>query len=509
MVGHELIVALRISVFALAIMILPSGLAARRLSAQESNGISLKVGEQLLSKLRDGEVAVIDKQCGLSCLYLFLKLHGVDPKFSKIQELVPIGEQGASLHALAEASQKLGFRALPVRCTLTDLSALPLPAIAHVELFGESYPYLHYVVITNVGESEMTMFDPYDNEIRRVNRGDMGALLSGHFLVASPRSVITVRTILVVVGLLLTGLGTWQIVRAWRRARRRGGNAIFSRLGSVCLFVAFSCCLPGCGKSVSEHSSPEKLEVKKLEISIEADKTDLDLGQLTWKSDAKGEFHFRNKSSTPVQLRLGPANCSCLKIEIKPKDVLPPGEVGSLFLYLDTTHGLRAGKIEGCVPVFAGAEEQPLKFCVKGFLDGVVFPEANYVIRPAHQRARKIPPFHFNVVTHTQKDVTIANITCASFVEFKDMHPAGSTRIDTKLVNAKALAQVTADLAKMTISEPRYQGSEQVYVRSVEVPIRLDGSTKAFSGKIVVDYVLGGDTLQAVTYLLVLGMDDN
>jgi hypothetical protein len=194
---------------------------------------------------------------------------------------------------------------------------------------------------------------------------------------------------------------------------------------------------------------------------------------------------------------------------VKANEVLRPGEAGHLVLYLDTMHRDRAGKIEGCVPLFAGADEEPVRFCVKGFLDGVVFPQPNYVIRPAQQRARKIPPFHFDVVTHTKKDFKITNIMCASYGELRDVHSEGGTRTDTKMVEAKALSQVTADLGKMTISPEHYEAHDEVYVRTVEVPMRLEDSPKAFSGKVIVDYLLDKETLRAQMNLLVLGLENN
>lgn len=505
----DLLVRVRIASLALAVLVLPTELATRSLAAEEPKAISLKEAKQLLSKLKDGEVDNGGKRCGITCLYLFLKLHDVHVPFSAIEEQVPIGEHGASLQALAETSQKLGLRAVPVFCPPDDLTALRLPAIAHFERLGEQKPYLHYVVITEVSERGIHLFDPFDNDIHFFNRSQMGVLCSGHFLVPAPSPVLGPSTILAVVGLLFSCLGTWQIVRARRRARPRSGNDLPIPHGIVCVFVVFSCCLPGCRRAVSEPMSPDNHE-QTVANSIEAEKTDLDLGQLKWKSQTKGEFHFRNKSSRSVTLRLGPADCSCVKVDLQAKEVLAPGEAGRLFLYLDTTHRPGGGKVEGCVPLFAGDHEAPLKFCVKGFLDGIVFPEERYVIRPAHHRKRTIPDFRFDVVTHTLADFTITNIMCPSFDEYRDMfiHGKDRERLPTELV-PKSPSQVQAELAKLTISPPMYQPSDTIYVRHVKVPMRLDSPPKAYGGKIIIDYVLGGATMQADTPLLVLGLDDD
>jgi hypothetical protein len=380
---------------------------------------------------------------------------------------------------------------------------LPLPAIAHLEA-AEDTQFLHYVLVTNVGDSYITFFDPFDNVLLKAKRGDIGPFFSGHFLVGAARPVLRLGNILAVAGLGLLGLGIRQLLRARQAARGQGGKD-YVRDGALHLLVTLCCFAPGCDRAVSEQPLPSKIEGKELESALEVEKTDLDLGQLQWKVEAKGELQFRNRSPKPIRLRLGTGSCSCLKVELQAKEILDPGEEGLLVLHLDTAHRPRAGKIEGCVPLFAGAEEKQLKFCVKGFLDGVVFPEGSYVIRPAHKLARKIPSFHFDIVTHTKKDVSITKITCVDARDLLEMYSEDRTQIDT--TKAKTPPKVTADLAALAISPSWYKSNEEVYVRSVVAPMRLDGSPKAFGGKIIVEYILDGNTLQAATDLLVVGTD--
>ena len=509
MARFELAVPARVAVLALVALVLPPGLALGQVSAQGSNGLSLREGKQLLNKLEDGQVALVDKQCGISCLYLVLKLHGFEPKFAELQELIPVGKHGASLHDLADVSRKLGFQARAVRCKPDELDSLRLPAIAHLEVFNDPYPYLHYVVITKIDGSDMTMFDPFDNRTRTVNRSDMGGSLSGHFLVAADREANVVGAVLAIVGLLVSGLGAWRVFGAWRSrsARRRAVGGGLARGATACVVAV--CCSFGCGRTATAPSPPNSAATVTARAPLESQNTSLDLGSLQWNTEVKGEFRFRNVSASPIQLRLGPASCSCLKVEMGAAEVLQPGAEGRLHLYLDTMHRDRAGKVEGCVPLFAGGGEEPLQFCVKGFLDGAIFPQPSYVIRLAHQRAGKIPPFHFDVLSRTKKDLTITGITFASLAEIKNVQLKGGARTDTKTLNAKTLSQVTADLATMTVSPQHYQASDEVYVRSVDVPLRVDGALKTLSGKIIVDYILGGEELQAHTNLLILGADAN
>jgi hypothetical protein len=362
-----------------------------------------------------------------------------------------------------------------------------------------------------VTERGVHLFDPFNCGVRFYNRSQLGAVFSGYFLVAAPHAVMRPVTILAAMGLLLIGLGTWQIARAWRGARRRGGMDGLLRLGSACVFLAIAGCLPGCGSAVSEHSGPENVAGTNSVGPIEATNTDLNLGLLQWKSVAKGEFHFRNKSPAPVKLRLGAASCSCLKAELQPKGVLAPGEEGCLSVQLDTTGLESAGRTRACVSLITGDGTNALKFCVKGVLEGILFPEAMYIIRPAQRRSGTIPDLRFAVITHSEEDFEITRITYASIADLPQMLTKKRDRLHTELVDTKA--PLTAELTKVSISpsghSPTPQENEMDYVRQVSVPMRLDGPPEGYGGRIIVDYVLDGKALQAQTRVVVVGLDDN
>lgn len=507
----EPLVRSRIAASVFAAVIVTAGLATRGLSAEESRGLSLKEIERRLNKLKDGEVDKDEKQCGISCLYLFLKMQGVDAKFSKIQELVPIGEHGASLHDLAQASQKLGLRARPVFCGPTDLASLRLPAIAHLERFTEATPYLHYVVITGVTERGVDLFDPFDSGVRFYNRSQLGTVFSGYFLVPAPRPALRPATILGALGLLLTGLGMWRIARTRREGRLEGEKVAPLPAGGVLFVAAVFCCLPGCGR---ERPSPGSVAGKEPAGSvagqepvsaIDVESTVLDLGQLEWKSSPQGEFRFRNRSSAPVKLRLGPTDCACSKATLEPKDVLAPGAEGRLSLQVDLAQKTHGGRIETCAILLLGDNENGLKFCMKGVLEGIVFPEEMYVIRPEQRRGGAIPDLRFGVVTHGLPDLKITKITCVSLEDYPKMLTKERDRLHTELVDSRA--PLTAELAKATVLPPKYEAGDACNVRGVDVPMRLEGLQGAYTGLIIVDYLINKKEMQASTKVLVVGSD--
>ncbi len=127
-----------------------AGVTVGTVLGQQSQTTSLTEVMQQLDSDQHVDSDTHRKQCGLICLFLFLKLHAVDVPYSEIQECVPIGEQGASLFDLAEASRKLGYSASAVRCAPARLSTLQLPLIAHIESLGGENAFPHYVLITKL-----------------------------------------------------------------------------------------------------------------------------------------------------------------------------------------------------------------------------------------------------------------------------------------------------------------------------------------------------------------------
>jgi len=179
--------------------------------------------KKLIAKQGRGDSAVKGEglMCGVDCLYLFVKLRGVECSAPDVEGLVPIGEYGASLLGLREASERLGVRARVVRAAPENLAELPLPAVAHLEPRRQANRYNHYVLLVEVGPSVVKFFDPLDNRVEEMRLAQFADLSSGHFLVAQSRWFNPgAAALFVTAGLAFTGLGLW-----WRSGSRRKGDA--------------------------------------------------------------------------------------------------------------------------------------------------------------------------------------------------------------------------------------------------------------------------------------------
>lgn len=473
-------------------------------------GITLKEADRQLRKLTEGELDQDEKSCGISCLYLFLKLHGLQPKLSEVEKLVPLGEHGATLQTLSEASRRLGLRATPILCDPARLSELSLPVIAHMERFGESKPFLHYVVITHVSARGVDLFDPYDCRKRFFNYSQLGTVFSGYTLVATPHPLARGGTWLGIAGAVLMTAGMGRIV--WARPRRSTPGGVHPNSASVAILFVLGLTvggLAGCGSATDEavvrHDVPASVSQTSLESPLEVDNSQLDLGHLPAATVVEGEFRFRNKSSTPLTLRVGPTDCSCLKAELKPSDILPPGAEGTLVIHLDTGKKNQAGKIEVCASLFAGDARYLQKFCVRGVLEGVVFPHEMYVVRPRQRNVGSVPKLEFFVVGHEAPEFELVRITCASHAEFSRMLTAGQQRVQTDGVSVAG--PLTAAMEEAHVATAQDLPGEKYSVRRVEVPMRLEDSAAGYGGMIVVDYRLGGELQQAITKMLVVDSD--
>ncbi len=498
---------LRSANVAIAVLLVIAGLSNRCFSAEDSNGISLKDASRLLRQSRESDANKGEKQCGISCLYLFLELHGSEPNLSEIEKLVPIGEHGASLQSLAEASRQLGVRASPTLCNPADWSALPLPAIAHLERLGDEKPYMHYVVITNATERGVDLFDPFDNRTRFFNYAQLGTVFSGYCLVATPHPLGRPGTLLGLAGLLLASFGIWRIARTRRGGGTGSGYNAPIRAAGAGLVVAAAFGMAGCDRAElsvpdAERSATDNVPAREPASPIEVENGMLKLGHLQPKSLVDGEFRFRNTSSAPVTLRLGPTDCSCVNAELQPDGVLAPGAEGRLVVHLDTGKHNQAGHLEACASVLVDNEKHQQKFCVTGVLEGIVFRNTMYVVRPQQRLGGEIPSLDFTVVTYDDgTDFRLSDITCASLEEFSKAITGGD-RIDTELLTAKS--PLAARLAEATVSPPQTPTGEAYKVFHVSVPMHLDDSVEASGGMIIVDYVVAGRKMQAVTRLLVV-----
>jgi hypothetical protein len=91
--------------------------------------------------------------CGLACLAMVARSHGLDVSLAQVRQRLQAGTHGSSLLELQQAAEGLGLQARAVRIGPSHLAALALPAIAHL---ADG----HYVVLYAVSASEVVAGDP-------------------------------------------------------------------------------------------------------------------------------------------------------------------------------------------------------------------------------------------------------------------------------------------------------------------------------------------------------------
>jgi HlyB family type I secretion system ABC transporter len=91
--------------------------------------------------------------CSAACLVMIGRFWGKEFNINRLRELAYVSRDGASLKGLANAAEKLGFNARPVKATLDLLAKQQLPAIAHWE--GK-----HYIVVYEITPKQVIVGDP-------------------------------------------------------------------------------------------------------------------------------------------------------------------------------------------------------------------------------------------------------------------------------------------------------------------------------------------------------------
>ena len=94
-----------------------------------------------------------NKDCGPSCLKIIAKHYKKIIAIQLLRSMSETTRSGSSLLGLSEASEKIGFRSLGVKITLSDLQEAPLPCIIH-------WNKNHYVVLYKIKKDTFFVSDP-------------------------------------------------------------------------------------------------------------------------------------------------------------------------------------------------------------------------------------------------------------------------------------------------------------------------------------------------------------
>lgn len=92
--------------------------------------------------------------CGPTCLYIISKFYAASINIEKLRDLTEVGKEGVNLLGISDAAEKIGFKSLPVQCTVQELRRdVKLPAILH---WGQD----HFVVLYKVKRNKLYVSDP-------------------------------------------------------------------------------------------------------------------------------------------------------------------------------------------------------------------------------------------------------------------------------------------------------------------------------------------------------------
>ncbi len=96
--------------------------------------------------------------CGPTCLRMVAKHYKRNFKLQTLRQLCEINREGVSLLGISDAAEKMGFRTLGAKLSLSDLKEAELPCILH-------WRQNHFVVLYRISKSNYYIADPGSNLI--------------------------------------------------------------------------------------------------------------------------------------------------------------------------------------------------------------------------------------------------------------------------------------------------------------------------------------------------------
>lgn len=92
--------------------------------------------------------------CGASCIRMIAKFYGKSYSLSDLLQLSNTTREGANLHGLSEAAEKIGFRTIGVKASFGQLKEeVPFPCMAH-------WNQNHFVVVYKIKKGKIYVADP-------------------------------------------------------------------------------------------------------------------------------------------------------------------------------------------------------------------------------------------------------------------------------------------------------------------------------------------------------------
>lgn len=121
--------------------------------------------------------------CGAACLASVAAFYKQYMPVSKIRQYANTDKKGTNVLGLVEAAEKMGFTAKGVRGGYDALLKIPKPAIAHLKIENN---LLHYVVLLEATEQEVTVMDPATGKIEKRSKENFEKEWTGVLLILVP-----------------------------------------------------------------------------------------------------------------------------------------------------------------------------------------------------------------------------------------------------------------------------------------------------------------------------------
>jgi Peptidase C39 family len=156
----------------------------------------------------------------VNCLYLQLRLLGYTENYEVFREQLPADPSSMSLDSMARVGQKMGFRLVPVKISLSDLAKAGAPVIVHFEQEGIGKgQFLLFLAMT---ESEYAFSVIEGRYIWRTQmpRDEFRRKWTGYALIPRPRIDWELWIRRGAAALVVLGAGAWLALRVgnWYRS---------------------------------------------------------------------------------------------------------------------------------------------------------------------------------------------------------------------------------------------------------------------------------------------------
>lgn len=121
--------------------------------------------------------------CGLNCLYVLLRMHGVAVTYPDLADETEVGEQGSTMAELSRVAHAHGIDLTPMRATFESIDEWPLPAVVHLQRQDLDR---HYVLLLRKQGDQFVFLDCTSGALSFWQEAEFRDKWSGYVLLHNP-----------------------------------------------------------------------------------------------------------------------------------------------------------------------------------------------------------------------------------------------------------------------------------------------------------------------------------